>query len=100
AMLNCLKQLAGLKPAERRTRQEGRFSAEFKGAKSFVLLMSQGVPTGERAVIKIQPKKCPFSTLEELGMRDKMREQYKENINSGKGLVIFSSPPGNGLSTT
>ncbi|MBM4002502.1 MAG: hypothetical protein FJ295_04330 [Planctomycetes bacterium] len=99
-MLVCLKVLANLKPGERRARQEGKITADFRGQKFILLLFSQGVKTGERVSIKLQPKKNPFGSLEDLGMRDKMREQYKETVNSGKGLTILSAPPGLGLSTT
>lgn len=98
-MLICLKRLANLNPDERRTRQEGKFSSECLGAKQTVLFASQGVPTGERVVIKFAPKKFPFATLEDLGMRDKLREQFKRLINQHEGLVIFSSPPAGGLTT-
>lgn len=100
AMLVCFKLLANLKPGERQSRQEGRFGAEFCGQKYTVHLVSQGVKTGERVSMKLLPKKPPFGNLDDLGMRDKMRDQYKDLINSGKGLTIFSAPPGLGLSTT
>lgn len=100
AMLVCFKLLANLKSTERRARQEGRISTDFRGQKYVVHLVSQGTKTGERVAIKLMPKKSPFGSLDDLGMRDKMREQYKEIINSGKGLAIISAPPGLGLSTT
>jgi len=100
AMLVCFKLLADLKPGERQARQEGRFGAEFRGQKYIVNLVSQGVKTGERVMFKLLPKKLPFGNLDDLGMRDKMRDQFKALINSGRGLTIFSAPPGLGLSTT
>lgn len=99
AMLACFKQLANLNVAERRAKQEAKFGAEFQGNKYNVFFLSQGVPTGERVNIKILPKKAKFARLEELGMRDKMIEQYKQLINRDTGLVILSAPPGNGLTT-
>lgn len=98
-MLACFKKLANLNPAERRAKQEGKFGAECLGAKFSVLFASQGVPTGERVEIKFAPKKFPFATLEDIGMRDKMRDQFKSLINRQQGLVIFSAPPAGGLST-
>lgn len=98
-MLGCLKKLANLNPAERRAKQEGKFAAECLGGKYNVLFTSQGVPTGERVVVKIAPKKFPFATLDDLGMRDKMRDQFKKLINEHQGMIIFSAPPGGGLTT-
>jgi type II secretory ATPase GspE/PulE/Tfp pilus assembly ATPase PilB-like protein len=98
-MLACLKKLANLNPTERRAKQEGRFTAECLGGKYNVFLTTQGVPTGERVVIKFAPKKFPFATLEDIGMRDKMRDQFKSIINRPEGLVVFSAPPSGGLTT-
>jgi len=99
-MLVCFKKLANLDANERRAKQEGRFGAEFMGAKWNVFITTQGVPTGERVVIKFAPKKFPFSSLEDLGMRDKMREQFKKLINEHQGFVLLSAIPSGGLTTT
>jgi type II secretory ATPase GspE/PulE/Tfp pilus assembly ATPase PilB-like protein len=103
AMLATYKKLADLNPAERRARQNGKFKAEYYKARLECRVTSQGVPTGERAVIKIADKKSPIKleTLEDLGMRDKMRERFKSIINAEEPfLLIFSTMPGDGLTTT
>lgn len=100
AMLFCLKKLANLNPTERRAKQEAKLGVEFLGRKSTIFFTSQGVPTGERIILKFVPKKLPFSSLEDLGMRDKMREQYKQIINTPPGLIVISAPPSGGLTTT
>jgi len=98
-MLACFKKLGDLNVADRRSKQEARYGCEFMGQKYHVVFTSQGVPTGERALLKLAPKKPRFATLEDLGMRDKLREKYKELINAQQGLVVISAPPGGGLTT-
>jgi type II secretory ATPase GspE/PulE/Tfp pilus assembly ATPase PilB-like protein len=99
-ILAILKKLAGLNPAERRLRQEGKLKIDFEGIKLKGTLSSQGTPTGERVAIQLAPiiKKAPG--LDQLGMREKMREQLKAMLAEKVGLTIISSLPGDGLTTT
>lgn len=99
-MLACYKKLGDLNVADRRSKQEARYGCEFMGQKYHLFFTSQGVPTGERAMLKFAPKKSKFSSIEDLGMRDKLREKYKELINAQEGLIVLSAPPGGGLTTT
>ncbi|HND53796.1 MAG TPA: ATPase, T2SS/T4P/T4SS family [Pirellulaceae bacterium] len=99
-LLACFKKLGHLNIAERRAKQEAKLGVEFQGQKYNLYFTSQGVPTGERVLIKFTAKKFPFSSLEDLGMRDKLREQYKQVVNAHSGLVVISAPPGGGLTTS
>lgn len=100
AMLAVLKKIANLNPQDRRSKQEGKFGVDGVSGKFIATMTSQGVPTGERVLIKILPKKAKIEDLEQAGMRDKMREQYKTLVDGDPGLFIISAPPGGGLSTT
>jgi type II secretory ATPase GspE/PulE/Tfp pilus assembly ATPase PilB-like protein len=85
---------------ERRARQEGKLRVEFGGEKYDTTFLSQGTPTGERAVLTFALVTKHVRTLEELGMRDKLRDQLKEILAPGQhGIILFSSLPGDGLST-
>ena len=92
AMLAVLKKIANLNVQDRRTRQEGKFGAVFHAGQYICTLTSQGVKTGERVLIKLAPKKSKFETLEDLGMRPKMREQFKELVDQHR-KDLSSSPP-------
>lgn len=100
-MLAVIKRVCHLSMQERRARQEGKMRVEFGGNKFDTTLLSQGTQTGERAVLNFALVTKHVRTLEELGMREKLRDQLKETIGPGAtGLVIFSALPGDGLSTT
>ncbi|MEZ6135268.1 MAG: ATPase, T2SS/T4P/T4SS family [Pirellulaceae bacterium] len=73
---------------------------KFAGNDWILDFASQGIPTGERVLIKIDPKKPIFNTLSDLGMRDKMQVQLKQLLNSNDSMFIFSAPAGQGLPTT
>lgn len=98
-ILAVLKKIANLNVQDRRSRQEGRFGIAFQGNKFIGTITSQGVPTGERVLIRIAPKKPKFDKIEQLGMRPKMRERFKELVDQGQGMVVISTSPGNGLTT-
>ncbi|MBX3422520.1 MAG: Flp pilus assembly complex ATPase component TadA [Pirellulaceae bacterium] len=99
-MLAVLKTLCLLNPSDRRSQQKGKLPVKFQGIDWIFRFASQGVATGERALITIAPKKPVLNTLTDLGMRDGMQERFKQLINSSDALFLFSSPPGQGLPTT
>jgi type II secretory ATPase GspE/PulE/Tfp pilus assembly ATPase PilB-like protein len=99
-MLEVFKTLTYLKPADRVTKQAGKFGAELNGQKYACRFQSQGTPTGEAAVIAFEQKKLSFKTLDELGMRGKMQEQLQEIVGAKSGFVLVTAMPGGGLTTT
>ena len=100
AMLVSLKMLAQLNPQDRRSAQSGKIQLKVGRDKLNLTLQSQGVQTGERVLLRIEPEKLPFQSLADLGMRDKMIENYKTLLNGDEGLIVVSAPKGLGLSTT
>lgn len=63
-------------------------------------LTSQGTSTGERAIIQLEIQKTRFATLDEIGMRPKMQEQWKELMGREGGILLLSAIPGGGLRST
>ncbi len=98
-MLATLKQLCGLNYRERRQRQEGSCKALYFEKKFTFKVISQGVPTGERVAIYVESKKPPLESLEDLGMRPKMREQLRPLLNAKTGLVVITALPNEGFTT-
>ncbi len=99
-MLAVLKQLANLKPADRQSKQEGEIGAQYDGGKYAISLKSQGVKTGERVVVGLKDVEAKaLRTYKELGMRDKIREQWEAVMAADAGFVVISAMPGGGLTT-
>ncbi|WP_254512183.1 ATPase, T2SS/T4P/T4SS family [Anatilimnocola floriformis] len=97
-MLFVLKKVAGLNPADRRNKQDGKLKVEYGGSKYDTQLTTQGTPTGERAIVTFLLITKVVRSLEDLGMRDKQRDQLKEILGMGNtGIVAFASMPGDGL---
>ena len=100
AMLYALKQLCLMNPADRRSSQTGSMGLKQKKDKYTIVLQSQGVPTGERVLVKFEPEKVPFERMADLGMRDKMFAQFKELIDAHGNIAVITAPKGEGLTTT
>jgi type II secretory ATPase GspE/PulE/Tfp pilus assembly ATPase PilB-like protein len=100
AMLYAIKQLCLMNPADRRSAQTGVCGVKLVKEKFTVTVQSQGVPTGERVLIRLESEKVPFERLGDLGMRDKMVEAFKNRLNSEGNLLMITAPKGEGLTTT
>ncbi|WP_146574553.1 ATPase, T2SS/T4P/T4SS family [Botrimarina hoheduenensis] len=97
-LLAVMKQLANLSTKERRKKQEGVFGAKYNGYKYDCRVVSQGVKTGERVVVSLRGGATKdFSTFEQLGMREKLREQMLEATLSDSGVIVVSAMPEGGL---
>jgi|GEM_PF-1085705 len=100
AMLEAAKLLVGTNPKERRKRQEGRFSAQMEKDYYEVDFASQGVQTGEKAIVQFQNTKVSFSTPESLGLVDPELAKVRQALALPAGLVVFSAPVAGGLRST
>ncbi|QDT00993.1 GspE/PulE family protein [Adhaeretor mobilis] len=98
-LLAVLKTLANLDVKERRKKQKGKLGAKFEGKNYLLPITSEGTKSGERVVLEFIGKKASFSTFEDLGMRDGLQEKWSELMARDKGLLVFSSMPGGGMST-
>lgn len=93
-----MKKLCNLRVNDRKSKQEGAFSAEYQGAKYMCPFISQGTATGERVIFTLAGKAKKFESLIELGMREKMRDQVKELLANPSGIIVLSAMPQGGLS--
>lgn len=98
--LEALKLVCGLKPEDRRSRQAGKFVAEYNKLKYEGAFTSQGTQTGERAVMNFEYQRTQFKTLDDLGMRPKMQEQIRKILSTNRGYLFLSAMPANGLRST
>ncbi len=108
-MVAVMKTLAHLNPQDRVSEQKGEFTANSGEIGRRCHITSIGTQTGERIVLKLQPKKPRFKSITDLGIRDEILDKFKqltgkymenpdEQIHSG--IFIISAPAnGGGLST-
>jgi type II secretory ATPase GspE/PulE/Tfp pilus assembly ATPase PilB-like protein len=97
-MLASAKLLAGLNPNERRKRQHGTFVAIREKKHNYEAeFASQGVPTGEKAIVQFTIAKIPFKTADDLGLVDPALSKVQHALALSEGVMLISAPPANGL---
>ncbi len=100
AALVVYKKILGLNPGERRFKQDAKFGTNFRDVDWVVTFTSAGVANGERVLFQIELKKPLLKSLSDLGMREAMQTSLRGMLNSNRGMVVISGPPGQGLPTT
>lgn len=99
-MLAVMKQLANLDITERRKKQTGQFGAKFEGVQYICPFISQGVKTGERVLLEMRGgSQAKLLTYDDLGMREKIKNQWSELMALDEGILVISAPPEGGLTT-
>ena len=128
AVINIFKVLADLDITEKRKPQDGSFSAEVRGERRPAArkkgdagdpwspaearesppgsrlvdfrVATAGSVVGEKLVMRILDRARQVTTLTQVGMRDKMREQVRGIVRQPHGMFIVCGPTGAGKSTT
>lgn len=99
-MLASLKQIAGLEYRDRRSRQEGNFRTDYLKRKTKCRVVTQGIKTGERVALYVDIPKPTLDTVEQLGMRERMKDDLTAQLaDSGNGLTLYCALPGQGYTT-
>lgn len=99
AILHALKLLAKLDPDDRRGRQSGGLGISTPGKKFRAELATQGVPTGERCLLKFVAERKVKMSLHQLGMLPETEKRLRTHLNR-PGLVVFSCLQGDGMSSS
>ena len=108
-MVAVMKTLAHLNANDRVNEQRGEFTANSGEIGRRCHITSVGTQTGERIIIKLEPKKARFKSIQQLGIRDEVLEEFKRL--TGKymedtsqqvhtGIFIVSAPANGGGLTT
>ncbi len=108
SVINILKVMAEMDITEKRKPQDGSFQArildpEKPGAAGRVVdfrVATSGSVAGEKMVLRILDQNKAISSLENLGLRPKVRDMVREIVSEPHGLLLVCGPTGAGKSTT
>ena len=100
-----LKVMSGMDIAESRRPQDGRIDEKYAAEENAELGMDMRVSTlpcvgGEKAVIRLLPRKNPFSKIEDLGFSQKTLSIYTSWLHQPQGMIILTGPTGSGKTST
>lgn len=99
AVAAVLKTLGGL-PAAARDAKGVPFVLQVDGKPRNCRLSVARQPSGEQLVVKIDPPATIFKKLPDLGMPSALADKLVGLTAVEKGVILVSSPPGSGLTTT
>lgn len=99
AVIVILKAMAGI-DARGKGPQRGSFVIDVDGKPRPCTLIVQTVPTGEQLVVEIESKPAPMKGCADIGMPPALIDRLSELLGLEKGVLLLSSPPASGLSTT
>jgi general secretion pathway protein E/type IV pilus assembly protein PilB len=100
-----LKVMCNMDIAESRRPQDGRIGENYASGEETELGLDMRVSTlpcvgGEKAVIRLLPRRNPFSGLQDLGFSPEKMETYKSWLKQPQGMIILTGPTGSGKTST
>ncbi len=100
-----LKVMCKMDISENRRPQDGRIEEQYTSGEEVELGMDMRVSTlpcvgGEKAVIRLLPRKNPYSELDKLGFTEKTLPIYKTWLGQPQGMIILTGPTGSGKTST
>jgi type II secretory ATPase GspE/PulE/Tfp pilus assembly ATPase PilB-like protein len=100
AVLNIFKVLADMDITEKRKPQDGSLSAVADGRGIDFRIATAGSVVGEKLVMRILDPERQIVDLEELGMRERLRDHVNSIVSQPHGMLVVCGPTGAGKSTT
>jgi type II secretory ATPase GspE/PulE/Tfp pilus assembly ATPase PilB-like protein len=100
-----LKVMCKMDISESRRPQDGRIEEKYTTSEQAQLEMDLRVSTlpcvgGEKAVIRLLPRKNPYSQLDRLGFSEKSLATYTSWLGQPQGMIILTGPTGSGKTST
>ena len=100
-----LKVMSKMDISESRRPQDGRIEEKYADKTQAEVGMDMRVSTlpcvnGEKAVIRLLPRKNPYTNLNKLGFTDKTLATYKTWLQQPQGMIILTGPTGSGKTST
>jgi type II secretory ATPase GspE/PulE/Tfp pilus assembly ATPase PilB-like protein len=99
ALVQYVKQMAGLSLEERRKPQKGMILAAIGDNKHKVIVRTDGSTAGEKLAVRIIGREAELK-VPDLGFMPKQLEAAQATKETSKGVIVLSAPPANGLTTS
>jgi len=88
-----IKVLSGMRIDDRRSPQDGRFTADLGGLALDFRVSSLPTHWGEKIVLRVLTREAGFLDLDDLGLRAADHETLKTTLAKPFGLVLVTGPP-------
>ncbi len=100
-----LKVMSNMDISDNRRPQDGRIGEKYAVGAEAELSMDMRVSTlpcvnGEKAVVRLLPRKNPFSQIDKLGFSQQTLLIYQSWLQQPQGMIILTGPTGSGKTST
>lgn len=100
-----LKVMAEMDISDSRRPHDGRIGEKYASETGADVGMDLRVSTlpcvgGEKAVVRLLPRRNPFSTIDKLGFSPNVLPIYQSWLTQPQGMIIFTGPTGSGKTST
>ncbi|MEA3490657.1 MAG: GspE/PulE family protein [Campylobacterota bacterium] len=99
-VINRIKVISNLDISEKRVPQDGRTQVSIAGKTLDVRVSVLPTYYGERVVMRILMQSESIPSLEELGFKRELTQQFYKLLNHSHGMILVTGPTGSGKSTT
>ncbi len=99
-VISRIKNIANMKPDERKTPQDGRVSLPVEGREIDLRVATLPVVHGEQATMRLLDSTQAMVDLTKLGMSEENMKRYLQAIKKPHGCCFITGPTGSGKSTT
>ena len=101
SMLNArIKIMSNLDIAEKRVPQDGRMSLSLGEKWIDIRVSTLPCSYGERIVLRILDKADSLLTLEQIGMKDELLQEFTDSLKNLNGIILVTGPTGSGKTTS
>lgn len=100
-----LKVMCNMDISESRRPQDGRIEEKYNAGSEAEIGMDMRVSTlpcvnGEKAVVRLLPRKNPFSKIDKLGFTEETLSVFTHWLRQPQGMIILTGPTGSGKTST
>ncbi len=99
-VINRIKVISNLDISEKRVPQDGRTQVSIAGKTLDVRVSVLPTYYGERVVMRILMQSESIPSLEALGFKKELTQQFYKLLNHSHGMILVTGPTGSGKSTT
>ncbi|TCK03542.1 GspE/PulE family protein [Marinobacterium mangrovicola] len=99
-LVSCIKVMAQLDIAEKRTPQDGRIRLRAGGREIDIRVSTLPGIHGERVVMRVLDKQAARLSLDHLGMPEQVLQSLQRTLAQPNGILLSTGPTGSGKTTT
>ena len=100
ALTSRIKVMSGLDISERRLPQDGRILMDIEGKQVDLRVSTLPTAYGESVVIRVLDKSVVSLSLDHIGMRTEILNNFRKLITKPNGILLVTGPTGSGKTTT